>query len=154
VIRSVCLYIVLLLILFFNKFESNIEIHKVIEVIDGDTVILENGEFVRYIGIDTPETVHPDKPVECYGEEATERNKELVLNKYVLLEKDVEDYDDYGRLLRYVYSVDGFINGILVKEGFAYSYYYPPNLKYHEELMYLELEAKENLMGLWLFCNL
>ena len=55
----------------------------VVRVIDGDTVELENGDRVRYLGIDTPETVHPDKPVECYGPEATERNKELVEGKTV-----------------------------------------------------------------------
>jgi endonuclease YncB( thermonuclease family) len=135
------------------KFGSGWEIHKVIEVIDGDTIVLENGHFVRYIGIDTPETVHPNKPIECYGEQAFLKNQELVLNRYVLLERDIEDKDDYGRLLRYVYTLECSINKRLVEEGYAYSYYYPPNLKHHKQYMYLELEAKNNNMGLWYFCD-
>ena len=77
----------------------------VVRVIDGDTIEVEidgTSYRVRYIGIDTPETVHPQKPVECFGKEASEKNRELVEGKRVRLEKDVSDTDKYGRLLRYV----------------------------------------------------
>src|SRR3990167_2746686 len=74
----------------------------VTRVIDGDTIQVETSETVRYIGINTPETVHPDKPVECFGQQAANKNKELVLGKSVTLEKDVSETDRYGRLLRVV----------------------------------------------------
>ena len=78
------------------------EYYKVARVIDGDTIELENGERVRYIGMDTPETVHPSKPVQCFGKAASAENSKLVSGKTVRLEKDVSDTDKYGRLLRYV----------------------------------------------------
>lgn len=79
---------------------------KVVRVIDGDTIEIEGGDRVRYIGIDTPETVDPRKPVQCYGQEASNKNKELVEGKTVELEKDVSETDKYGRLLRYVWLGD------------------------------------------------
>lgn len=145
----------LILILFTTaliKFGPGFEIHKVIEVIDGDTIIIENGELVRYIGIDSPETYHPEKPKQCYGDEATQRNKELVQGQFVLLEKDQENRDKYGRLLRYVHTLFTFVNAQMVKEGFAYSYYYPPDLKHYKQLAYLEIEAMKNNRGLWGYC--
>lgn len=76
---------------------------KVKRVVDGDTIELENGERLRYIGIDTPETKHPTKPVQCYGEDAYQINKKLVEGKTVKLVKDISEVDKYKRLLRYVY---------------------------------------------------
>src|SRR3989344_572525 len=76
---------------------------KVVRVVDGDTIEIEGGQIILYIGIDTPETVHPQKTVECFGREASRKNKELVEGKFVQLEKDVSEVDKYGRLLRYVY---------------------------------------------------
>lgn len=128
------------------------EAYQVAYVVDGDTIVLENGERVRYLGMDAPETAHPEKSAECYGPEATERNKELVEGKWVQLERDKTDRDRYGRLLRYVY-VDGvFVNGQLVQEGYAYSYYYPPDTKHYELLLALEVEAREANRGLWGAC--
>ncbi len=75
------------------------ETAMVSRVIDGDTIELQNGLHVRYLGIDTPETVHPDKPVQPFGPEATTRNKELVEGKQVYLQKGSRDIDEYGRLL-------------------------------------------------------
>src|SRR3990167_3408922 len=75
----------------------------VTRVIDGDTIEIEGGQKVRYIGIDTPETVDPRKPVQCFGVEASNKNKELVSGKRDRLEKDVSETDKYGRLLRYIY---------------------------------------------------
>ena len=78
---------------------------------DGDTIELSNGEKVRYIGINTPETKDPRKIVECFGKESYEYNKKLVEGKEVALEKDVSDKDKYGRLLRYVWIEEKMING-------------------------------------------
>ena len=107
---------------------------KVEKVIDGDTILLKNGERVRYIGIDTPETVHPTKPVEYYGKEATQANRRLVENKVVRLEFDVQTRDKYGRLLAYVWvvhhGVDSiFVNAELVRQGYAKVSTYPPDRK-------------------------
>ncbi len=125
---------------------------KVTRVIDGDTVELESGQHVRYIGIDTPETVDPRKPVQCFGEEASKKNKELVEGKTVRLEKDVSDKDQYGRLLRYVWVGESMVNLELVKQGFAHSYTYPPDVKYQEKILKAEKEAREGKLGLWASC--
>ena len=98
-------------------------------VIDGDTIELAGGEHLRYIGIDTPEEVDPRKPVQCFATEAAERNKELVEGKDVVFYKDVSERDRYGRLLGFVYLPDGtFVNRMLVSEGYAFSYAYPPDV--------------------------
>jgi len=127
--------------------------HLVVDVIDGDTVFLENGESVRYLGIDAPETHHPVRGQECYGPEATERNRQLVDGQRVRLEGDVTDKDRFGRLLRYVYVGDVFVNAELVDEGYAYSYYRPPDTKHYELLLDLELGAEEAGRGLWEACK-
>ena len=102
-----------------------------------------------YIGVDTPETVDPRRPVGYFGKEASDKNKELVEGKMVKLEKDVSDTDKYGRLLRYVY-VDGlFINVELVRAGYARAATYPPDIKYSALFMQAEHEARENNRGLW-----
>ena len=88
--------------------------YLVTKVIDGDTIQIEGGQKVRYIGIDTPETVDPTRPDGCFGKEASEKNKNLVLGKKVRLEKDVSLTDRYGRLLRYVYVDELFVNDALV----------------------------------------
>lgn len=126
---------------------------KVIRVIDGDTVEIEGGERVRYIGIDTPETVDPRKPVQCFGVEASRKNKELVDGKEVRLEKDVTDTDKYGRLLRYVWIGETLINLELVKQGFAQSYSYPPDIKYQDDFVKAEREARDTKIGLWDVCQ-
>jgi len=126
------------------------ELNLVKRVIDGDTIELENGKTVRYIGIDTPETVHPDKPVQCYGKESSDKNKSLVEGKKVKLEKDVSETDKYDRLLRYVYLEDGtFVNLALVKEGFAKGSTYPPDVKHQDEFTNAEREARNSQKGLW-----
>jgi micrococcal nuclease len=120
--------------------------------VDGDTIEVEiDGQeyIVRYIGIDTPETVHPSQPVEYMGKEASAKNKELVLNKKVQLEKDITDKDKYGRLLRYVYVDDIMVNQELVRLGYASVYTYPPDVKYVYKFMQAELEAKTAKRGLW-----
>jgi micrococcal nuclease len=119
---------------------------RVVRVIDGDTIEVEGGARVRYIGIDAPE-VYPQ--TEYYGPEAWTRNRELMEGKTVTLEKDVSETDVYGRLLRYVW-VDGvFVNGELVRLGYARAISYPPDTKYQERLAQLEEEAREARRGLW-----
>ncbi|MFH1890325.1 MAG: thermonuclease family protein [Candidatus Kuenenbacteria bacterium] len=125
----------------------------VVKVIDGDTIKLDNGEVVRYIGMDTPETKDPSKPIQCFGQEASKKNEDLVLNKKVTLEKDVSETDRYGRLLRYVY-VDGiFVNLELVKQGYAYATSYPPDVKHQADFTEAQTYARENNLGLWSACN-
>lgn len=124
----------------------------VIRVIDGDTIEIEGGQKVRYIGIDTPETVDPRKPVQCFGIEASNKNKELVSGKRVRLEKDISETDKYGRLLRYIYVGDTFVNLELVKQGFAYSSTYPPDVKYQSQFTEAQRQAKEQNKGLWGSC--
>jgi len=137
-----------------NEITENKETtYLVVRVIDGDTIEIEGGQKVRYIGIDTPETVHPSRPVECFGIEASNKNKELVEGKKVKLEKDVSETDKYGRLLRYVWVGDLFVNDYLVRQGYAYAYTYPPDVKYSEQFVQAQREARENNRGLWAGCQ-
>ena len=115
----------------------------VISVIDGDTIELQGGRRVRYLGIDTPE------PGEYYADEATVRNIELVEGKIVELQIGKRDKDEYGRLLRYVY-VDGiFVNAELVVQGYATAYIFDPDDRYSQILVQLEQYAKIRERGLW-----
>jgi endonuclease YncB( thermonuclease family) len=122
--------------------------------VDGDTIKVDIVGApiytVRYIGIDTPETVHPSKPVEWMGPEASAANQELVGGKTVYLEKDISDTDKYGRLLRYVFLVDGtLVNAELVRLGYAQVSTYPPDVKYQELFLQVQQEAREAERGLW-----
>ena len=120
---------------------------RVTQVIDGDTITVEGGYRVRYIGIDTPE-IYPK--LETYGMEALEANRKLVEGKEVRLERDVSETDKYGRLLRYVY-VDGiFVNAELVRQGWAEAKAYPPDIEYQDYLEELEAEARQAGRGIWL----
>ena len=122
-------------------------------VIDGDTVVLSDGRRLRYIGIDTPEIVAPGKPVECYGYEAKEENKRLVDGKTVRLGKDVSQTDTYGRILRYVYAGDVFVNEYLVRQGFAHASSYPPDDRYSEQFSQAQSQAMLQNKGLWGGCK-
>ncbi len=119
------------------------------QAVDGDTILLATGERVRYIGINTPETKHPHKGIEAYGEEAARFNKKLVEGKWVTLEFDAQKRDRYGRLLAYVY-VDGmFVNAKLVEDGYAQVYTFPPNVKHAELFIRLQRGARGAGRGLW-----
>lgn len=123
-------------------------------VIDGDTIELENKEKVRYIGINTPETVDPRRAVQCFGHEASAKNKELVEGKQVTLVVDIEDRDKYGRLLRYVYLQDAtFVNLELIKQGYASVATYPPNVAHVDAFKAAEKSAREAKVGLWGECK-
>jgi len=121
-------------------------------VIDGDTIELENGERIRYIGIDTPETVDPRKPVQCFGNAAKAKNTELTAGQKVRLEPDVSERDQYGRLLRYVYVGETFINLELVRQGYAYASPFPPDVKYKQLFYEAGRAARETNLGLWQAC--
>ncbi|GAG64351.1 unnamed protein product, partial [marine sediment metagenome] len=130
--------------------QASEKLYEVVRVIDGDTIEIEGGEKVRYLGIDTPETKHPQKPVQYYGKEASNKNKELVGGKKIRLESDAQDKDKYGRLLRYVFLEDGtFVNLELVKRGYAKAYTMPPNVKYKDEFIKAQRIARKNNLGLW-----
>lgn len=122
---------------------------KVARVIDGDTIELEDGRRVRYIGIDTPETVNSQKPVQCYGKEAYLENKKLVEGKEIEMEKDISEADHYGRLLRYVWAEGIFVNEFLVREGFAHAVTFAPDVKYQELFWEAERKAREESKGFW-----
>lgn len=130
----------------------------VINVVDGDTLkvrIGEQTEVVRLIGIDTPETVRPDTPVECFGPEASSRSSELLPEgTRVSLVRDVEARDHYGRLLAYVYrALDGlFVNLSLVEQGYATVLTFAPNITHSERFVAAATEAERNGLGLWGAC--
>jgi micrococcal nuclease len=128
----------------------------VLRVVDGDTIEVDRGhgaETVRYIGIDTPETVHPSKPVDWMGAEASAANEGLVGGQTVVLERDVSETDAFGRLLRYVWVADGgdwsLVNLVLVADGFAKVATYPPDVRYADIYLAAQGHAREQGLGLW-----
>ena len=128
------------------------DLFKVVSVVDGDTIKVDVGgsvKTVRYIGINTPETVDPNRPVEPYGPEASVANKQLVRGKMVRLEKDVSETDKFGRLLRYVYVDDVMVNAWLVEHGYAQAVSYPPDVKYQDLFTRLQREARGAQRGFW-----
>lgn len=127
------------------------------KVVDGDTIELENGKAVRFVGMDTPETVDPRRPVGCFGKEASNETKNLLTGKIVILQKDISDTDKYGRLLRLIYLPleNGellFVNDYLVREGFAKVKTYPPDVKFESQFLEAERQAKQAQKGLWGKC--
>lgn len=128
--------------------------YLITEVVDGDTYKIKyNGkeEKVRLIGVDTPESVHPDKTKNTeYGKIASNYVKELIENKYISLEFDVSQRDKYGRLLAYIYLENGeMLNEKLIKEGYAQVATYAPNVKYVDTFKNLQEEARKNKVGFW-----
>ena len=136
---------------------------QVTRVIDGDTIWVNIGgdkEKVRFIGINAPELARDGKKAQFMAEKARDFVEKTIKDKEIHLEKDLTDRDKYDRLLRYIYLEkpsenpnleeirDKSLNGILVKEGLAYSNYYKPNIKYQDFLEKLEDEAKENKLGI------
>lgn len=128
---------------------------EVVRVVDGDTIDVDiNGkkERLRLIGINTPETVDPRKPVECFGIEASNKAKSILEGHRVKLESDITqgDFDKYGRLLRYVFLEDGTnFNLLMIKEGYAYEYTYGTPYKYQAEFKQAQKYAEQNKLGLW-----
>lgn len=126
------------------------------KVIDGDTidVVYNDGTTarVRYIGIDTPEPYRDGEPA-CYSAEATAANRTLVEDKKVTLVPDAEETDRFGRLLRYVYVEDTFVQAELVSGGYATTLTIPPNTHHADTLAALEDDAKTAARGLWALCR-
>lgn len=132
------------------------DIFSVVKVIDGDTINVNiNGkvETIRLIGIDTPETVDPRKPVQCFAVEASNKAKAVLNGKSVRLEADNTqgERDKYKRLLRYVFLEDGTnFNKMMISQGYAHEYTYQSNpYKYQAEFKQAEREAREQKRGLW-----
>ncbi len=148
-----------------KQFENHVSVvlYKVERVVDGDTLKLSDSERVRLIGIDTPEskdnaklrkdskrTGQNAKEIIEMGKRAADFTRKLVDGKEVKLEFDVSQRDKYGRLLAYVYLIDGtFVNAEIIKQGFAQVMTIPPNVKYQDLFLKLQKEARENKRGLW-----
>lgn len=129
------------------------EFIKVIKVLDGDVVILENNEKLRYLGISVPELSTTEKNA-CFSLEAANENQRLVEGKKIRIEKDVSERDKYGRLLGYVYLEDGtFVNMELIKNGFAVAAPYAPDVSKANLFKEIEKEASANKLGLWGKCK-
>lgn len=144
---------------------SGYEEAVVLRAVDGDTIEVDvtarvegpgAGEAavgetydVRLLGIDTPESVSPREPVECFGREAAAATAALLEEATVRLVKDVEERDGFDRLLRYVYVGAELANARLVANGYAHAYTYPPNVRWSELFVRLQREAREGHRGLW-----
>jgi len=134
---------------------SSLEFYQVVDVVDGDTIkvnINNETKTLRLIGLDTPETLDPRKPVQCFGQEASQKAKELLLGKEVRLEVDStqENIDKYGRLLRYVWLDDGTLyNEKMIKDGYAHEYTYEVAYKYQVQFKAAQKEAQDNKRGFW-----
>ncbi len=130
---------------------------RVLEVVDGDTLIVStaNGpETVRLLGVDTPESVDPHRPVQCFGQEATVALTAMVPpGTAVVLHRDVEARDKYGRLLAYVHGPHGFVNIQLVDQGFADVSIIDPNVAFRAELTEARIRAQTAERGLWGACG-
>jgi endonuclease YncB( thermonuclease family) len=123
---------------------------KVHWVDDGDTIVVVGGERVRYLGINTPEVTHKDEPGEPFGDEAKAFNKKLVQGRWINLELAEQQRDPYGRLLAYVFLADGtFVNGELVRQGYAHLLRKQPKLRYWERLLALQRQALKEKKGMW-----
>jgi micrococcal nuclease len=130
----------------------------VVRVVDGDTIVARSAsgatERVRLIGVDTPESVKPGTPVQCFALKASAHTKHLLTGKAVRLVGDAEARDRYGRLLAYVYrEPDGlFVNADLVRRGYAQTLTIPPNVRFAERFLALARQARDAGVGLWGAC--
>lgn len=129
--------------------------YSVVKVIDGDTLSIQiNGKVqtLRLIGLDTPETVDPRKPVQCFGREASAKAKEILTGQQVRIETDQtqDEYDKYNRLLAYVFLPEGtLLNEMMIREGYGHEYTHQTPYKYQNEFRAAENEARNKKRGLW-----
>lgn len=133
--------------------------YAVTEIVDGDTIKIDyqgEEETIRLIGIDTPESAHPNKGVECFGKEATNYMQLLVGGKFITLELDeTQDLRDrYGRLLAYVWTGDLLVNEEMLRQGYAFEYTYNYPYKYQQQFKDAQNQARANNLGLWGSCPL
>ena len=134
------------------------EVGRVVRVVDGDTIHVQLGgrrEKVRYIGVDTPESVKPGTPVQCFAKRAGAFNRHLVAGERVRLVLDAEHRDRYGRLLAYVYRAsDGvFVNAALVRRGYAQPLTIAPNVAHAKQFRRLAAAARHAGRGMWSACR-
>ena len=134
------------------------DVATIVSVVDGDTIVLKvqnQTETVRLLGIDTPETVHPSKPIECFGPEASAFTKAtLIKGSAVKLVRDVEPRDRYQRLLVYLFLADGTLfNQLLIDRGFARTLSIEPNTAFASQFAAYESNAKNRRVGLWQSCE-
>ena len=138
-----------------SSLSSTLELYTVVRVVDGDTIKINyngNEESVRLIGIDTPESVHPNaNKNSADGVTASDFTKSCLVGKQISLEFDVDKTDKYNRLLAYVYLDDVMFNKTLLEEGYATVSTYPPNVKYVDDFTKLQQLARENKKGFWNF---
>jgi len=126
----------------------------VVAVFDGDTVLLADGNKVRYLGIDAPEVAHDKDPADCFGNEARKANADWVLHKKVRLEYDKERVDSYGRLLAYVFTPDGkCVNAEMTRAGYACVLRFSDPFSRFKELLDLQREAIRSHRGMWGGCS-
>jgi micrococcal nuclease len=130
------------------------EAYPVTKVIDGDTFKVEyegREETIRLLLVDTPETVHPSKPVQPFGQQASDFLKKKLTDQRVVLELDLSERDRYGRILAYAYDTEGnMINEILLEKGLArVAYIFPPNTKYVDRFQAIQEKAREQEVGIW-----
>jgi micrococcal nuclease len=130
---------------------------RVVDVLDGDTVLvrLRDGstDIVRLLGVDTPETHHPTRPVECFGPEAAAYTARRLAGRVVRLEGDIESRDLYGRRLAYVVLAGRLFNEELLREGYARLLVLAPNRRHGLDLLDAELAARRAGRGLWRDCE-
>lgn len=138
-----------------DNIPAAIKLYSVLRVVDGDTIVIDKDgtkETVRMIGLDTPETVHPSKSVQCFGKEASNKTSELLAGRSVFLEMDEGEgeRDKYRRLLAYVFRDDGvFVNLLLIQQGYAYEYTYAAPYRYQSQFKAAETQAADEQKGLW-----
>jgi micrococcal nuclease len=124
--------------------------HAVKWIDDGDTIVLTTGQRIRYLGINAPEIDHKQRKAQPFGYQARSFNKNLLSNRHIRLEFDIERYDQYGRLLAYVFLPDGsLVNSRLLLDGMAFYLYRWPNVKYEKILFQAQLAAMASGKGLW-----
>lgn len=123
-------------------------------VLDGDSIVLDSGEHIRYLGIDAPELPHGGEPGDCYGEQARDANRNWVLRRTIRLEYDREKRDGYGRLLAYVWLEDGTcVNEALLRAGYAWLLIPAEGIRRHAEFREAQREALDQRRGMWAACN-
>jgi micrococcal nuclease len=148
--QLITLTLVCLFFFLFQQTSSADTWHRVKWVIDGDTVVLSDGQKVRYIGIDAPELAHNGHNAEPYGDEAKRFNASLVDRKKVHLEFDKERNDQYQRLLAYIFLKDGtFVNAEILSNGYAYLLVHRPNIKYTSVMLQSQRAAMSAKKGIW-----
>lgn len=131
------------------------DLYPVVKIIDGDTIVVAMGgtnETIRLIGVNTPESVDPRRPVECFGKESSQKASDFLAGRKVQLVVDPSqgDRDKYNRLLRYVFRDDGlFVNKQMIQDGYAYEYTYAIPYQYQSEFREAQQQAQEANVGLW-----